>query len=518
MEKSRNKINTEKQKIVFESKIIKRFSLIFFAKLIGEITFFIVSNILLINWLNIESNHDYIIFLTTVYFIFSLIMTFHLALPKFLQKDSRELRRSYIFNGLFILMLNFIIIVIIFMIITFGFNFDYNVFHPNSEFLVFFLLGALAYEFFRFFESVLFGLKLSNKIAVVHLLLSMSFLLMSIVFIVIFNHGFIGAVLTYIISFFLIDGFSFYFIFKALRREKTRNQKEKSEKFLDKAIQKELFLFCLPIFTSNLFYFLNTRFGTLILNSLHDGSSEIFHFSLTLTVYLIGLLGLTINDLLLPYESDAYYHDDQNKIKEIYKLIFTFVVVIIIPFLLVCIVFSNLILGILYSNYFIQFPIFVDIFQLMLVGGFFYCLNQFTAKFLVAKGLTIRFLVIQIIGGSLNALFLIIFLPFIGIYSAIWGFIISMAVMFLLYFYSLTKIIELSIWQFKLIQLVISIIVVIFEFFILKLGFGLNFIVIGVVCLPSYFILLFGFRILKFKDIKIFLNNLRIIFFKIKRV
>jgi len=154
----------------------------------------------------------------------------------------------------------------------------------------------------------------------------------------------------------------------------------------------------------------------------------------------------------------------------------------------------------------------------MLVGGFFYCLNQFTAKFLIAKGLTIRFLVIQIIGGSLNALFLIIFLPFIGIYSAIWGFIISMAVMFLLYFYSLTRIIELSIWQFKLIQLVISIIFVTSEFFILKLGFGLNIFIIGVVCIPSYFILLFGFRILKFKDIKIFLNNLRTIIFKIKRV
>jgi len=522
LEKGNFNTTTEEKGFFFEYDIIKRFSLIFFAKTVSEAIFFIVSNILLINWLSIESVHDYIIFLTIVNFIFSLILTFHIAMPKFLQKDSSELRRGYLFNGMFMLVVNFIILVLFFLILTFGFNFDYNVFYPNYEFLFIFLLGALVYELFRFFESVLYGLKLSKKIAVIYLFLSFFFLLISINLVIFFKLGFIGAVLSYIISYFLLDCISFYFIYIGLNGEKTQNQKNKNKnenkRLLNKVIQKDLILFCLPIFTSNLFYFLNTRFGTLMLSGLNDGSSEIFHLSLTLSIYLIALLGVTVNELLFPYESAAFYHNNQKKIKEIYKLIFTFVAVIIIPLLLVCITASNLILGIIYPAYFTSYPVFVDIFQLMLIGGFFYSLNQFTAKFLLAKGLTIRFLIIQIIGGSLNALFLIIFIPLIGVYSAIWGFIISMGVMFILYFYSISRIINLSLWQFKLLQLFISILIVIFEFFILKFGFGIDNFLVGTACLLSYIILLFGFRILKFKELIKFFNDLRIMIFKSKKV
>jgi len=507
---------SETKGLIFEFDIIKRFSLIFFARAIGEVFFFIVSNILLVNWLSIEANRDYIIFIYLVNLFFSLILTLHIAMPRFLQQNSSKNQMRFLFNGTVLLLINLIIIIISIVIFTFGFNYDWRVSLPNPEIMVIFLLGGIAYEFYRFFEGILYGLKLSKKIALIIFFLSLVFLILGFSLVAVLNLGFIGAALSYILSYFILDGISLFFIFRRLNKNLNQNQNLRIKKSIDLKIQKELVFFCFPILVGNIFYYLNTRVGPLLLNILGDEASLIFGLSLSLTIYLIGLLGVTINDLLLPYESDAFYHNDQNRIKEIYKLIFTFVVVIIIPLLLLCIIMSNLILGILYSNILSQYPSFLDVFQLILIGGLFYSLNQFTAKFLVAKGLTIRFLIIQIIGAMINVLIIEIFLPYFGIYSATSAFIISMAVMFVLYFYNLSRIIELSLWQFKLIQTVISILVVIFEFFILKLSFGLNAYFIGVLCLMSYFILLFGFRIIKFKDLKRFLNDLKIFIFKNK--
>ncbi len=518
MEQNSSKEDTETKDLLFEFDIIKRFSQIFFAKAIGEVFFFIVSNILLVNWLSIEANRDYIIFISLVNLFFSLILTLHIAMPRFLQQDSSKNQMRYLFNGTMLLLVNLIIIIISIVIFTFGFNYNWRVSLPNSEIMVIFLLGGIGYEFYRFFEGILYGLKLSNKVAIIIFFLSIIFLILGFSLVAVLNLGFIGAALSYILSYFLLDGISIFFIFRRLNQNLNQNRNLRIKKSIDLKIQKKLILFCLPLLASNMFYYLNTRVGPLLLSSLGDEASLIFGLSLSLTIYLIGLLGVTINDLLLPYESDAFYHNDQNRIKKIYKLIFTFVVVIIIPLLLVCIMMSNFILSLLYSDILSQYPSFLDVFQLILIGGLFYSLNQFTAKFLMAKGLTIRFLIIQVIGAMINILFIEIFLPYFGVYSATSAFIISMAVIFVLYFYNLSRIIELSLWQFKLIQLVISILIIIFEFFILKLSLGLNTYFTGVLCLVSYFILLFGFRIIKFKDLKRFLNDLRIFIFKNKRV
>lgn len=516
MEQNNIKERSETKGLIFEFDIIKRFSLIFIAKAIGEVFFFIVSNILLINWLSIGANRDYIIFIYLINLFFSLILTLHIAMPRFLQRDSSKIQLRYLYNGTILLLVNLIIIILGIVIFTFIFNYDYRVSLPNAEIMVIFLLGGIGYEFYRFFEGVLYGLKLSSRVATIIFFLSIIFLVLGFSLVAILNLGFSGAALSYILAYFILDGVSIFFIFRGLNRNKNPNKNFRIKGSIDLKIQKELILFCLPLLASNIFYYLNTRIGPLLLSSLGNEASLIFGLSLSLTIYLIGLLGVTVNDLLLPYESDAFYHNDQNKIKAIYKLIFTFVVVIIIPLLLVCIIMSNLILEILYSSILSQYPSFSDVFQLILIGGLFYSLNQFTAKFLVAKGLTIRFLIIQVIGALINILLIVIFLPYFGVYSATSAFIISMAVIFILYFYSLSKIIELSLWQFKLIQLVISILIIIFEFFILKLSFGLNAYFIGLLCLASYFILLFGFRILKFKELKRFLNDLRIFIFKKK--
>lgn len=518
MEQNNGKENTDKKGLIFEFDIIKRFSLIFFAKAIGEVFFFIVSNILLVNWLSIEANRNYIIFIYLVNLFFSLIFTLHIAMPRFLQRDSSKIQLRYLYNGTILLLVNLIIIIIGFVVFTFGFNYDYRVSLPNYEIMVIFLLGGIGYEFYRFFEGCLYGLKLSSKVATVIFFLSIIFLILGFSFVAILNLGFIGAALSYIISYFILDGVSIFFIFRGINRNKNQNQNFRIKGSIDLKIQKELILFCLPILASNIFYFLNTRVGPFLLSNLGDEASLIFGLSLSLTIYLIGLLGVTVNDLLLPYESDAFYHNDQNRIKKIYKLIFTFVVVIIIPLLLVCIILSNLILGFLYPNILNQYPSFSDVFQLILIGGLFYSLNQFTAKFLIAKGLTIRFLIIQVIGALINILFTVIFIPYFGIYSATSAFIMSMAIMFILYFYCLSRIIEQSLWQFKLIQTVISIIVVIFEFLVLKIGFGFNDYLVGGFSLLSYFFLLFGFRILKFRDLKKFLNDFKVMILKSKKV
>jgi len=518
LEENKKKTVIKEHEIVFKFDVIKRFSIIFFAKTIGDIFFFIVNNILIVNWLSIESNRDYILFSYLVNLFFTLILSLHIAIPKFLQKDSTKSRKDYLINAVFLLMINLIIIAVFLIVLTLGFNYDYNASWPNFEFLIIFLLGGLGYEFFRFFQSVFYGLKLAKKVAIINLFLSVFFLIISFIMLVNLELGFIGAVSSYIISFFLIDILSFYLIFRGFERKKNHVQKNLKSKTINLAIQKELIIFSLPILISNIFYYLNTRYNALLVSGLGGNFSLILGLSLSLTIYLIGLLGVTINDLLFPYESNAFYHNDQEKIKEIFKLLRTFVVTVIIPMLLICIIVSEIILTILYPTILAENPIFIIIFQLVLLGGIFYSLNQFTAKFLVAKGLTIKFLIIQIIGASINILFALLTMPFIGIYSATWGFIISMGVMFILYFYYLSKIVELSLREFKLIQLVFSILVVIIEFSTLKIIFDLNDYLIGILCLLSYFILLFGFRILKIKDLKKFLKELRIIIFKNKRV
>lgn len=83
--------------------------------------------ILLINWLSIEANWDYIIFIYLINLFFSLILTLHIAMPRFLQQDSNKNQLRYIFNGTMLLLVNLIIIIISIVIFTFGFNYNYRI-------------------------------------------------------------------------------------------------------------------------------------------------------------------------------------------------------------------------------------------------------------------------------------------------------------------------------------------------------------------------------------------------------
>jgi len=130
LEQNSSKERSETKGLIFEFDIIKRFSLIFFAKAIGEVFFFIVSNILLFNWLSFEANRDYIIFISLVNLFFSLILTLHIAMPRFLQQDSSKNQLRYIFNGTMLLLVNLIIIIISIVIFIFGFNYNYRI--PNK--------------------------------------------------------------------------------------------------------------------------------------------------------------------------------------------------------------------------------------------------------------------------------------------------------------------------------------------------------------------------------------------------
>ena len=103
----------------------------------------------------------------------------------------------------------------------------------------------------------------------------------------VFQLGFIGVVLGFLISYFLLDGISFYFIFREIGRELNTDgiSEEGSLKtHINKDVLKELMIFCLPLFIANLFYFLNTRFNTLLLSGLGDSTPLIFDISFLLLV------------------------------------------------------------------------------------------------------------------------------------------------------------------------------------------------------------------------------------------
>ncbi len=242
MAQNSSKERSETKGLIFEFDVIKRFSLIFFAKAIGEVFFFIVSNILLINWLSIEANRDYIIFIYLINLFFSLILTLHIAMPRFLQRNSSKIQLRYLYNGTILLLVNLIIIILGIVIFTFIFNYDYRVSLPNSEIMVIFLLGGIGYEFYRFFEGILYGLKLSSKVATVIFFLSIIFLILGFNLVAILNLGFIGAALSYILAYFILDGVSIFFIFRGLNRNKNPDRNLRIKGSIDLKIQKELIL------------------------------------------------------------------------------------------------------------------------------------------------------------------------------------------------------------------------------------------------------------------------------------
>ena len=120
-------------------------------------------------------------------------------MPRFLQRDSSKIQLRYLYNGTILLLVNLIIIILGIVIFTFIFNYDYRVSLPNSEIMVIFLLGGIGYEFYRFFEGVLYGLKLSSRVATVIFFLSIIFLILGFSLVAILNLGFIGAALSYIL-------------------------------------------------------------------------------------------------------------------------------------------------------------------------------------------------------------------------------------------------------------------------------------------------------------------------------
>ncbi len=75
-----------------------------------------------------------------------MILTLHIAMPRFLQRNSSKIQLRYLYNGTILLLVNLLIIILGIVIFTFVFKYDYRISLPNSEIMVIFLLGGIGYE------------------------------------------------------------------------------------------------------------------------------------------------------------------------------------------------------------------------------------------------------------------------------------------------------------------------------------------------------------------------------------
>jgi O-antigen/teichoic acid export membrane protein len=431
-------MSEDKDKILSDKNSEELFRLVSISgssKIIAQIIYFIAREILLFNWLDKASSNDYTVFNGYIELFAAFMLVTPYLLPKIYQDINKNEFKEVTKYAFLIFFINFLILDIIFLVIVMsGFSFNIS---DNSDYLIFFLLSICSFFLilFNIMESSFYGMKKGKIIGMINILISSVFSLMLILNKFFFGMSFMSIVIAYFFTY--LCGFlaALYLYIKhsksIIRDNSDSNMTNNTTNQDKKSLIKIILQFSYPLFFTSIFYFLNFKVGNIILEPLSQDKVIYYHISTSIVLYIIVLIGVPINDSILPFLSSSFKKKDMENIKQIYFQFLPIIVMLIFSLLVILYTICPLVLGILYPDYLnVEF---ISLFRLIIIGGVFYSLNQFFGRYPIAMGKTKITLINQIIGGIINIIFLISAVNQDLLSLAGYGFLVSSLVSFLIF-------------------------------------------------------------------------------------
>ncbi|QEE16043.1 oligosaccharide flippase family protein [Promethearchaeum syntrophicum] len=465
------------------------------SKIITQLIYFLGRYVLLINWMNEESNVDFIIFFRYSEIFYAFILIAPIVIPKFLNEEKKEEFEKIISPSLSIFLIN--LLVIILAIVIFAFFLKSQIPQNYLIYSISLCFSTVSLGLMKYFESILYGFRKNKEIIALNIGLTLGFLLSIMIFHYFFILSLSEAIISYIIANFIAMIIGYIFLIKIKKKLKAKISYFHFKK--QKQDYRDLIILASPIMLSGLAYIINFRISTLFLQDFPDEYVIFFEISSSLIIYIIGFLGIPIHDAVFPYLSYSYKEKNFKNIKEIY---FSTLFIISSTLLVALIIFFSYIeffVLIIYPEY--QNDLFYNSFRILIIGGYFYVLNQFIARYPVADGNSKILFYNQIVGASVNIIFIIFSTSFNDYNFLLWGFTISNITMFIVYFIDFCKVSSISLKNSKILELSISFFSPLFIFYLLK-TVNINQILSGIIVISLYFALLVLFKILRIHQIK----------------
>jgi len=459
------------------------------------IIYFLAKEILLYNWLDKTSAYNFTVFNGYVELFLPFIIIAPIILPRIFQEVGQKKFHLATISTIIILIFNLLVIIFVieFMIIL---GFQLNISSINESILISLLIISLILiSFTQMFESIFYGLKKVKIVGIINLIISSIFILLLILFFFLGELNFLATTIILISSNIIGIFLGIFFLIKSNQIVFKKNY-PLSEYY---KISKRILKFGTPLMITKIFYFLNWRVGIIMLSSIKLEYPIYYHLSINIIIYFISFLSLPIINTIQPHLAEFFVNNKTIEIKKIYKFILPLITILLISSLIILYSFLPLILRILYQNYYTY--VFVNLFKIVIIGGIFYCLNQFLGRFSIANGKPVINTLAQGIGGISNFIFLIISMVFSNILFSGLGFLISSFLIFIIFVIFTLKYTKLKLKESKLLIIILSSIssILIYEFiyyFTNNLYFG------GILSILIFYFLIFKFKLLTLKSMK----------------
>ena len=480
-------------------KLVSSIVLLTISKAFAQLLFFIVRYVLLINWLTPNELAEIIVFFRYLELLQSLVIIGPFVLPKFIAEKKYPLN-NLLSNVIIIILINVLFIFIGFLIFIFFIKpSDLNE-QTATIFIITLFLGEITIISQKLLEWLFLGLKKPKRIFFSNMILSIAYIVLSSIFILVFSLAYLGGIIAYILSLFCSFIYQYYCLHKS--------QQFQIKWRLEKVIVKDIIIFSFPLFLSGLFYFINYRVNSLFLKNIDINLLIYYDTGISLIIFLIGFIGIPIQDAIFPYISKTINENNYSETKQIFsdtsKIISLFFFSILLSFYILV----DFIYPLLYPSF--NDPFFYEITRFLILGGFFYILNQFYGRISAAKGKTYVLLIGQGLGAIINVISLIIYLKTEIFTWLLLGFVISCMSLTILYLFYVIKITKLKMVQIKILRQIISFFSSIGLAYILNLFLFPSFLTL-VIVLICYFLQLLLFRIISIHDwkfIKEYLKNI----------
>ncbi|WP_371803604.1 oligosaccharide flippase family protein [Candidatus Lokiarchaeum ossiferum] len=427
------------------SKIYNSIFLLSISKAVSQFLFFIMRYIFVISWLSIEEYANLIIFDRYLGLIQSLIIIGPFILQKFIPENKIPLQK--LLSNVFVIISINLIISIIFFVIYFSFiPAETSILKTSSLFSILIYIGVIFLIAQKQFEFFYLGLKKPKIVLVATLVWGVSYFILTIISVAIFDLGYTGAILSYILAHVV----SFLFEFVIFQK----NFSFKLEWKLDKEISKTILKYSVPLFLSGVLYYFNFRINSLFINEVDIHLLVFYDTGVSFIINLIAFIGAPVQEAIFPFMTKSISEKNSLNSQQIFGDTTKIVSFFFLNILLVFYVMVEFVYSILYPDF--TDPLFIEISKILIIGAFFYIVNQLFSRIITAEGSSHLNLISQMIGAGINLICLIIYLQTQILAILLLGFILSCMGMAIFDLFFVIKIIHFKLLSTKFIQQILA--------------------------------------------------------------
>jgi len=304
----------------------------------------------------------------------------------------------------------------------------------------------------------------------------------------------IGVTITFLVL--LIGASKYFFIFKQPLKEFS-------------STTKQLFKFALPVIFTGLGAKVVAHLDVLLLTYFVPLTLVGAYNIILPTALLFLFFGKAVSQVLFPMTSELWGRQDQTRLSQGLKMIYTYSFLFTVPLIFTIFVFSDFFLGLIFGS---QYTSSILAFRILLLGILCYIVAINNHTMISAIGKPIIVTKIVAIAAAINIILNIILIPIFDITGAAIATTISYIVTLILSTIKLTKFIKISppwkTWLKILFSGIIFAGVIFLVLSLLNLNIWLEVLFSFIAATVVYFILIFVLKIIRFKEIKVLFNRL----------